>query len=138
MLASHALYYAYLGRLLTVSQKELSRQATTGALLHFDEIVSKVDFKQYVLTMDTPHRSKTNKLEAKGDPSWKPKGTNVNKTDLFFPVFDRRCRSLFHSTVAGYSDHNQGIMDLKEFDFFVACTSEIFPVTFDILALLNY
>ena len=77
--------------------------------------------------MDTPRLSKTNKLEAKGDPSWKPKGTNVNKTDLFFPVFDRRCRSLFHFTVAGYSDHNQGIMDLKEFNFFVDLAPQFMP-----------
>ena len=82
-LASRALYHTYLERLLDVSQKESSRQATNEALLCFDEIVSKVDFKQYVLTMDTPRLSKTNKLKVKGEPSWKPKGTNVNKTDLF-------------------------------------------------------
>ena len=53
-LASRALYHTYLERLLDVSQKESSRQATNEALLHFDKIVSRIDSKQYVLTIDTP------------------------------------------------------------------------------------
>ena len=65
-----------------------------------------------MLTMDTPQYSKTDKLDTKAQASWKPKGTNVNKTDIFSSVFDRRCKSLFQPTVVGYIDRNQGIMDM--------------------------
>ena len=101
-LASHVLHHAYLEHFVDVYEKESSRDATKEMLLRFDKVVSKVDFKQYVLATDHPRESKWPKIEAKADPLWKPTGTNVNKTDLFFSLFDQRCRSLFQSTIAGY------------------------------------
>ena len=86
---SSALYRAYLELIVDIQTRELETKKQIDELLSFDEVIGKETNKQGKLV-------------------------NVNLTDRFFSVFDRRCKRLFRSTVIGHSDHNQAIMPMEQ------------------------
>ena len=99
---SSALYRAYLELIVDIQTRELETKKQIDELLSFDEVIGKETNKQGKLV-------------------------NMNLTDRFFSVFDCRCKRLFRSTVIGHSDHNQGIMPMEQFDFFVWLAPQFMP-----------
>ncbi len=100
--SSYALYCAYLKLIANIQQKELKKQKKMDNLLSFDEVMGKEKNKQDELV-------------------------SVNLTNRFFSVFDWRCKCLFQSSVIGHRDHNQGIMSMEQFDFFVRLAHWFMP-----------